>query len=280
MKNMILPSSFHFSQNNLQDYVDCPRRFELRYIQKLRWPALATEPVLEQERRMEMGKQFHLLVQQDILGISRPVLTEQAENQGLETWWSHYLDRDPLASLPPKRMAEYLLSAPLAGFRLLAQYDLIAVDPGNAAVIVDWKTSQRKTQRSILQKRLQTRIYPFLLVESGAYLFENQKILPEQIKMIYWFTEFPGEPEVFNYDSKRYAEDRSYLTSLVSEISSRSAGQFGLTSDERKCNYCVYRSLCERGGRAGNIQDSEEDEDLSPVSGINLDFEQIGEAGL
>lgn len=29
---MNLPGSFHFTQSSLQDYLDCPRRFQLRYV--------------------------------------------------------------------------------------------------------------------------------------------------------------------------------------------------------------------------------------------------------
>ena len=45
-----LPEGFRFSQSSLQDYVDCRRRFQLRYLQNLAWPALQSEPALENER--------------------------------------------------------------------------------------------------------------------------------------------------------------------------------------------------------------------------------------
>ena len=48
-----LPGSFIFSQSSLQYYFDCPRRFQLRYIEHLAWPAVETEPVLENERRQQ-----------------------------------------------------------------------------------------------------------------------------------------------------------------------------------------------------------------------------------
>ncbi|MCZ7553427.1 MAG: PD-(D/E)XK nuclease family protein [Anaerolineales bacterium] len=39
-----LPEGFHFSQTNLQDYRECPRRFKLRYMLGLAWPAIESEP--------------------------------------------------------------------------------------------------------------------------------------------------------------------------------------------------------------------------------------------
>lgn len=59
-----LSSPFTFSQSSLQDYFDCPRRFELRYIDRLNWPAVEAEPALENERRLREGTYFHRLAQQ------------------------------------------------------------------------------------------------------------------------------------------------------------------------------------------------------------------------
>src|SRR5512140_2479670 len=64
-----LPASFNFSQSCLQDYSDCPRRFQLRYIEKLAWPAIEVEPILESERRQQAGQQFHRMVQQHLIGL-------------------------------------------------------------------------------------------------------------------------------------------------------------------------------------------------------------------
>jgi hypothetical protein len=41
---MTLPYSFHFTQSSLQDYLDCPRRFQLRYVLDQPWPAVESEP--------------------------------------------------------------------------------------------------------------------------------------------------------------------------------------------------------------------------------------------
>ena len=57
------------SQSSLQDYNDCPRRFELRYIQHLAYPAVESEPALENEKHQQEGEYFHRLVQQHMIGI-------------------------------------------------------------------------------------------------------------------------------------------------------------------------------------------------------------------
>ena len=48
---MTLPPTFQFSQNSLQDYVDCPRRFQLRYLLRQPWPAVESEPLSEYEHK-------------------------------------------------------------------------------------------------------------------------------------------------------------------------------------------------------------------------------------
>ena len=60
---------FDFSQSSLQDFTDCRKRFYLRYIQKVAWPALQAEPVIEFERHIQRGERFHRLAQQFLMGI-------------------------------------------------------------------------------------------------------------------------------------------------------------------------------------------------------------------
>jgi len=274
---MSLDPDFRFSQNNLQDYVDCPRRFELRYILRQEWPALNSEPVIEQERRMEAGRQFHQMVQQYVIGLAPEQILESASLPDGIRWWESFLQADPLNDLPGMRLAEYYLSAPLAGFRIAAQYDLLAIEPGEKAIIFDWKTSAKKTARNILKKRLQTRVYRYILVEAGAYLNGNSQFSPEQVEMVYWFTEAPNEPERFTYSQKEFQEDRAFLEQLIAEISALQPGQFTLTPDEKKCLYCNYRSLCNRGVEAGTWDESAEETENPPRPSQDLGFEQIGE---
>lgn len=85
---MSLPDDFVFSQSSLQDFADCRRRFQLRYIQRLQWPALKAEPALENERLMQLGARFHRLVQQYLTGLPLPQLAALAgEDESLERWW-------------------------------------------------------------------------------------------------------------------------------------------------------------------------------------------------
>jgi CRISPR/Cas system-associated exonuclease Cas4 (RecB family) len=273
---MPLPSDFQFSQNNLQDYWDCPRRFQLKYLLHQPWPATQSEPVLEQERRMLLGDRFHQLVHQHQIGIDAELLDKAAAEPELVAWWQNYLADAP-KELPTARYSEHSLSAPFEDFRLIATYDLLAFEPGKHAVIVDWKTSRKQPTQQQLSDRLQSRVYPLLLVEAGAYLNNGQAILPEQVEMIYWFTEFPKTPMVLSYDSKRYAEDRQFLQTLVNEIAQQADGEFPLTLNEKHCRFCNYRSLCQRGVKAANFDAETEFSETSGETPQNIDFEQVAE---
>lgn len=271
---MKLPADFSFNQQNLQDYIDCPRRFELRYLQKLAWPAIRSEPVLELERQMRLGERFHQMVQQHQLGLPEEAVASQATEVELDIWWRAYLIHFP-ENLPAKRHPEITLAAPFQGYRLVAKYDLVAVDPGREAVIVDWKTNRRPIPVSILKARAQTRLYPLLLSLAGAHLNAGELIHPENIEMIYWFTADPDHPAVFSYSQAQFEADREYISGIISQIEARDA-PFPLTDDERRCLYCNYRSLCQRGVAAGTDADGETAEaegSLLP----DIDFDQIAE---
>jgi len=283
---MTLPANFQFSQASLQDYVDCPRRFQLRYLLRRAWPALEVEPALESEHHLQQGAAFHRLVHQHGLGIPAERLSSTASDADLCRWWHNYLTQPP-ADLPPSRQHEIVLSAPLSGdrdgvhYRLIAKYDLLAVDPGQRVVIVDWKTSRRRSGRRWLAGRLQTRLYPYLMVRAGSYLNEERPVQPEQVEMIYWFANFPTDPERFAYDAAKYRADEGYLVSLVEKIAEdvERLGEedFPLTVEDRHCRFCPYRSLCQRGVTAGPLDEAEEEPEQGGDFDLGLDFEQIAE---
>ena len=175
---MSLPERFRFSQASLQDYVDCRRRFELRYLERLAWPALETEPVLEHERRMKMGAQFHALIQQHVAGVPADRIEASIRDAELLGWWQSYLAH-PVPDLPPYRRAEVTLTAPLAGSRLTAKFDLLAYEPGGRILIVDWKTGQGAPSRNRLAARLQTRVYRYVAVEAGTAINGGVPVDPE-----------------------------------------------------------------------------------------------------
>jgi hypothetical protein len=269
-----LTDTLVFDQSKLQDFVDCPSRFYLRYVRGLRYPAPQSEPLRDFEEFVERGSQFHRLVHQHGIGIPVRALEATIADEKVAAWWKAYKTFG-LADLPPARRWEITLSAPLAGQRLVAKYDLLALAP-DRAVILDWKTAQRRPTRDSLQRRLQTIVYPYLLARAGAHLNGGQPIAPDSISLIYWFAEFPKQPEIFAYSAEQFERDGAYLNSVLTDIlSRRDEAAFELTDDLERCRFCSFRSLHDRGTHAGDFEalDADEADDLA----IDLDFDQIAE---
>jgi len=262
------------SQSSLQDYVDCARRFQLRYLDKLSYPAIESEPALDNEKHIQEGEYFHRLAQQYWIGIPPEQVAKLANTPNLQRWWENFLaDRDlrvlkELGGLYP----EATLSAPLESFRLLAKYDLIAINDGKVT-IYDWKTYRKRPRNEWLSARMQTRVYRALLVHAGAHLNNGKAFEPEQIEMVYWFSDFPDDPARFAYTSAQYKRDWDTLLKFAGEI--KTASSYPLTEDRQKCAFCPYRSFCERGVRAGDVDQAEAEMEADELFDIN--FEQIGE---
>lgn len=271
---MTLPESFQFTQGNLQDYVECRRRFQLRHVLMQPWPDLITDRPSDFELHLQRGAALHRLAHQHARGLEPERLSETIHDETLARWWQTFLHYPP-PDLPEElRRAEIMLAAPLAGHRLVAKYDLIAARPGERLVIVDWKTHRRRPRRSELARRQQTRVYRYLAVEAGADLNGGRRPSPEQVEMIYWFAQRDGATEHFAYDSAQHDSAREHLTSLVGQISAHTEPVWPLTADSRRCDFCNYRSLCERGVRAGFLDDLEAD--IEPDED-RIDLEQITE---
>ncbi len=280
-----LPPGFQFSQSNLQDFVDCPRRFQLRYIWELAWPAIQTEPAMENERLLRKGAFFHHVIHQHLLGISEGrivelinayELREERGEQELVRWWQNYLtwkERFEGSTMYP----EVSVSIPQGEFRLVAKYDLVLVNDQGLITIVDWKTSRKRPKSGWLKERVQSKVYPYLMVKTGARFSNIENITPEMVEMIYWFADFPQQPESCNYNPTRFIEDQAYISNLVDEIIGLGFGDFPLTSRLERCGFCVYRSFCNRGIHAGNLDELEENLNIEDSTDILLDFEQIGE---
>lgn len=271
---MLIPAAFQFSQGKLQDYVDCARRFQLRYLLMQPWPALITDRPAEAEQHMQRGAALHRLAHQHQLGIDPDRLAATIDDRVLATWWQTFLSSPPPDLPQTVRRAEVVLAAPLVSHRLVAKLDLLAVEPNERLVVVDWKAVLKPPSRSILARRLQTRVYRYLTVEAGATYNNGHRPQPELVEMIYWFAPKDGRVERFPYSAEQYAADRDYLTGLITEIMSQKQVIWPLTSDESLCRFCNYRSLCERGVRAGFLEELEDDLE---VQELEIDLEQIVE---
>ncbi len=279
---MTLPDGFLFSQSNLQDYVDCQRRFQLKHILHQAWPAVEAEPYLENERLMDQGLKFHRIVRQYLSGVTaQQVALSIRSDEMMQLWWENiYTKSGPLTALSEPGIRHYeeiSLSVSIAQFRLVAKYDLLVIHPDGRWSIFDWKTSANHPRHRWLAERVQTHVYPFVLAGAGVGLMPGSAINPGQIEMIYWFTNQPEQPERFPYSPAAYREDNRYLSNLVTTISQKGDEIYPLTPDVRRCLFCTYRSLCNRGVAAGDIAHLEEWLEPETPAEVSIDFDQIGE---
>ena len=102
---------------------------------------------------------------------------------------------------------------------------------------------------------------------------------PEQVELIYWFANYPAQPERFQYDDGQYAEDARQIEATIAEIAliaqDAKSGEWTLTDDLTRCRYCVYRTLCDR--QAAVKVDAEEPDWDAQEGTFDLDLEQIAE---
>jgi hypothetical protein len=284
-----LAEGFSFSQSSLQAYEDCPRRFWLAYVQQLPWPAVEASPVQEHEELMRLGEAFHRLVERAEIGLDADLLSIGLPSP-LSTWLDAYQRHRPV-DLPTEFVeVEKALRIRLddlwgdgsgvvqpSSYSLAAKYDLIAAETGGRVVIMDWKTTRRRTEPTTLRLRLQTLIYPFLLVEASQGL-PFGPLRPEQVEMRYWFTAAPEQPVIFRYDAAQHEANRQRIAGFIAAIlSGRRESDFPKVPDseinrKRFCGYCVYRSRCGRGQAAADLASLEEDEDFFVIDPAALEF--------
>lgn len=246
---MAIPRSKVFSQSSLQDYLDCNYRFELGHARAVRCPAPEAEPLAEWETRARRGNAFHWMAQQMVAGVPVEAL-EPTGDEELAAWWARF-KRDGMRGLPPNRFSEVTLSTSLAGVRLVAKLDLLAVEPGGRVVIVDYKTHKKQTPKT-LKARIQTRVYRYVVAVAGAAFTGGAPIDPSQIEMRYWFAADARPSVTLDYSHAEFEADEAYLSGLISQILAQES--FPKTDDLERCAFCTFRSLCERGQRAGAVE--------------------------
>ncbi len=282
---MNLPVDFIFSQGSLQDFNECRRRFFLRYIQKLAWPAPPAEPYLEFESAMQRGARFHQIIHQYLAGCPAEridaLLTADPE---LAAWWRNFLTFFADLELghgqeKAQIFTEHSLATVMEERRFLAKYDLLIIFPTQKCWIVDWKTGRQKpgaSRRLRLEKHWQTNLYPWILLRTAS-AFGIPSLQAEDIEMLYWFASDPTHLERFSFSRTLYENIEDNLMQIINHISEMGESDFEKTPDDRQCVYCSYRSLCDRGVTAGVYQSAESDLLNDSAVDMAFDFSKIAE---
>ncbi len=201
------PNLIRLSQIHLNLLETCPPQFQRVFIEQLSTPVPP-----EQQDKISWGSQFHLLMQQQELGLSLLETTAEDEqlNQSVEALKKEtaYLWQHP----DLWHDAEHYRTLTIDNYLLTAVYDLLILAE-HQAQILDWKTYPEPEKKHKLLKNWQTRLYPYLLAETSHYL-------PEQISMTYWFVKLPQKPKsvTFKYDSQQHQKNHQDLQNLLNKL--------------------------------------------------------------
>ena len=173
---------FDFSQASLQDYIDCARRFQLRYLQQLHWPAPQAEPIRENEAAHPPRRALSPPGPAGAAGraarAAGPRSPRPIPTQTWRRWWDSFTGLLPSLQAGERQRGDAAQRparpAPPAGQvrpgpdlpRRKARRDLGLEDlPNIARAAPGWKNACRR------------RVYPYLLARAGA-LAQRRAALP------------------------------------------------------------------------------------------------------
>ena len=161
--------------------------------------------------------------------------------------------------MPPARYPEITLSAPLGEHRLIAKFDLIAIEPGGAGRDRGLEDLGQAPQAGLADPAAPDARYRDPLVRAAWPWNHGQPLRPEQIEMIYWFANFPDEPERLRYDATQFEADGRYLMEMAAKITQREDEVFPLTDDLRRCLFCVVPLAVPPRVEAGDLDAADTD---------------------
>lgn len=260
----MISEGFVFSQSSLQSYLNCPRQFELRYIQKLAWPAQKYADTEKFDLDLAAGQALHQAIQRYLLGFDPGLLLERLQvgkDPRIPIWFMNFQSRLGYLKENDDFIAEVPVSILFDQYWLTAKFDYLCFE-GESTSIFDWKTSARKPSKGQLQNSMQTKVYLTVARQS------NRAPATELPTIRYWEANFPDLDLAFvpkESDFERFAVD---LKALIHEIALQN--NFPMTKAIQRCVYCKYRSYCNRGASPGETSDDEAYEattieDLEPI---------------
>lgn len=260
-----IEAGFRFSQSSLSAFDACRRRFLLRYVRRLEWPAALT--ITDQwEEAMQRGKTFHHWAQQEALGLDVEEMVDHCGDERLQRWWCNFREQPPTGIPRGTTFAEVQLTVPLGDYWLLARFDRVVVGEDGRAVILDWKTGQKRPEQQVHAASWQTLVYRYVLAEAGQVLNGGAPIAPEQIFLIYWHAQYPQELRPIGYSREEHQKARETLIEKISRIVAlEGEAGFPKTPDPDECRRCPFRSFCEI--------------EVGPMASLEDDWEMDEEGG-
>jgi hypothetical protein len=261
-----MPDALLLSRPKLTTFLDCPRRFQLRYLRRLAWPGFFADT--KAEEAMARGKQFHLLLERHFLGMDVPVTS--IGDTAVSAWYQTFKHHNPVRQ-NGRYLPEHRLTVPIGSHLLLGRFDLLVVgeqDGQPFAHIYDWKTGRAKGAGE-LEQDWQTRLYLALLAEGGGALWgDGRSPHPDQISLTYWYVTEPDAPHAIRYTAARHSQNWAEIQAIVSQIDDHTQrDEWPLTADRSRCRRCAYQAYCGRQEKNALPEEiaSEEEETAVPL---------------
>jgi hypothetical protein len=229
---------FPLTRSRLQALDECARRFWLAWIHRVPWPAAAE--ATSAEEALARGREFHRLMERHFLG-----LTVEPVAPSLRALWQAW-QKDPLPLPSGSALPEVTLSIPEGDERLLARFDLLAIptDPQAATLIADWKTAGRPRTRRELAADIQTRLYPYILVEGGTAI-AGRGLSPDYVELVYWQAAAPADPVRFRYSAAEHRANGVEIRALIARAEALREKEMPAVIDDLSiCARCPYRTYC------------------------------------
>lgn len=226
----VQPQPLSLSQAHLNLLTTCPRKFQHVYLEQLNAPQSP-----QQQARQTLGARFHWLMQQQELGLAVTAFIQA--DPDLRRWFAAFTQTPP-RMLAGERHSEYRQTLIWQDYLLVSVYDLLILGPQQAQIL-DWKTYSRPQNPQWLRQNWQTRLYPFLLVETSNYA-------PHQVSMTYWFAESSQQEGqshslTFAYSDTLHEQTRQDLTRILNQLTdwlqADRQGE-GLPQVETAANHC------------------------------------------
>ena len=177
---------------------------------------------------MSRARSFTAWCSRVLLGLPPETLQSRIADEEVALWFDTWL-ANGLAGVPAAALARADPDRNAgAGALLLAKLDLVAIEPGGPALLLDWKTGRHLPRPERLAQRMQTLVYRYVLAQAGARLNGGEPLAPERIEMRYWYAQHGGAVQRFPYSAAQMRADRKQLLALLREIEGRA--QFPLTA--------------------------------------------------
>jgi len=236
------------SRARLVDFIDCPRRFELRYLRQLAWPTVPLDE--ETAVSLQNGQQFHNLLERHFLHLP---IDSSASPSTIANWYRTFQQSEMV--LPTgDHLPELTLTVPLGDYFLTGRFDLLIRETkkNGRLHLFDWKTGHPRSEAA-LRADWQTRLYLAMVVESGKAITPNP-ITPENVSITYWYVNEPNAPRRIQYDTAWHKRNWAEIEEICQQLTVNNKqlttndqpSAWEKTVDLDHCRRCAYQIFCDR----------------------------------